>query len=177
MGVRLVYLDSSSIVKRYVEERGSEVVDEVYAKAETGELRFSFSIWNIGEALGVIDRYVSRGFLPEDALKTALHDFISESTKMVRLGSLQILPMTTKNLVDSWLLIMKHHIYGADALQISTSKEANCSLLLSADFKLVQVAEKEGINAVNVEAEPDKALTILSDLDRDRGGKATLERV
>ena len=162
MSVRLVYLDSSSIVKRYVEERGSEVVDAVYAKAETGELRFVFSIWNIGEVLGVFDRYVSKGLLPEETLKTALLDFISESTKMVRLGSLQILPMTTKSLVESWLLVMKHHVYEADALQISTSEEANCSLLLSADVRLVQVAEKEGIDAVNVEAEPEKALTILS---------------
>jgi len=162
MSVKLVYLDSSGIVKRYVEERGSEVVDAVYAKAETEELRFVFSIWNIGEVFGVFDRYVSRGLLPEEALKTALLDFISESTKMVRLGLLQILPMTTKSLVDSWLLVMKHHIYEAVALQISTSKEANCSLLLSADVKLVQVAEKEGINAVDIEAEPEKALATLS---------------
>jgi len=162
MNAMLVYLDSSSIVKRYVEERGSEVVDTIYAKAETGELKFVFSIWNIGEVLGAFDMYVSRGLIPEEKLKTALLDFISESTKMVRLDSLQILPMTTKSLVDSWLLVMKHHIYEADALQISTSKESNCSLLLSADIKLVQLAEKEGIDAVNIETEPEKALTILS---------------
>ncbi|MDH5440074.1 MAG: type II toxin-antitoxin system VapC family toxin [Candidatus Bathyarchaeota archaeon] len=162
MSVRLVYLDSSSIVKRYVEERGSEVVDAVYAKSETGELGLAFSVWNIGEAFGVFDRYVSRGLLPEKALNTILLDFISESTKMIRLGSLQMLPMTTKSLVDSWLLVLKHHIYEADALQISTSKEADCSLLLSADARLVQIAEKEGINAVNIEAEPEKALATLS---------------
>lgn len=161
MDVKLVYLDSSSIVKRYVEERGTEVVDTVYARAETGGLRIAFSVWNIGEVFGVFDRYASRGSLPEEALKTALLDFISESIKMVRLGSLQILPMTTKSLVDSWLLVMTHHVYEADALQISTSKEAGCSLLLSADARLVDVAEKEDVNAVNIEAEPERALTIL----------------
>jgi len=75
-------------VKRYVEERGSEVVDTAYAKAETGELRLAFSIWNIGEVLGVLDRYSSKGLLSAETMKTAPLDFISESTKMVRLGAL-----------------------------------------------------------------------------------------
>ncbi|MEM2843069.1 MAG: type II toxin-antitoxin system VapC family toxin [Candidatus Bathyarchaeia archaeon] len=161
MNGKIVYLDSSSIVKRYIEERSSEVIDEVYVKAEVGELTFAFSIWNIGEVLGVLDRYASKGLINEKALKTALLNFASESIKMIRLNSLQVLPITAKSLIDSWLLIMKHHIYEADALQISTSKEAGCSLLLSADAKLVQTAEKEGINAVNIEAEPEKALKSL----------------
>ena len=161
MSVKLVYLDSSSIVKRYIEEKGSKVVDTVYARAEAGDLRFAFSIWNIGEVLGVFDRYTSRELILQEKLKTTLLDFISESTKMVRLGSLQILPMTTKTLIESWLLVMKHHIYEADALQISTSKEANCNLFLSADAKLIQTAQKEDTNALNIETETEKALKAL----------------
>ncbi|MBS7643918.1 type II toxin-antitoxin system VapC family toxin [Candidatus Bathyarchaeota archaeon] len=161
MNAKLVYLDTSSIVKRYIEEKGSQVVDVVYAKAESGELRFTFSIWNIGETFGVFDRYASKGFLTNDALKTALLDFISESTKMVRLGSLQILPMTMKSIVESWMLVIKHHIYQADALQISTSREVKCDLLLSADQRLIQVAENEGIKAINIEAQPEKALALV----------------
>jgi predicted nucleic acid-binding protein len=52
---------------------------------------------------------------------------------------------------------MKHHICEADVLQISASKGANCNLLLSADAKLIQAAEEDGINAVNVEAGPEGA--------------------
>lgn len=162
MSVRLVYLDSSSIVKRYIGEKGSEAVDTVYSRAETGGLRFMFSIWNVGEVFEAFDRYFSRGLLPEEAFKTALRDFISESTKMIRLDSLQILPMTTEVLVNSWLLVMKHHIYAADALQIAKAKEATCSLFLSADSRLVQAAEEEGLNAVNLEAEAEKVSAILN---------------
>jgi len=39
MNVEFVYLDSSSIVKRYVGERGSEVADTVYERAEAETLR------------------------------------------------------------------------------------------------------------------------------------------
>jgi len=161
MNVKLAYLDSSSIVKRYIEEKGSQVVDVVYEKAEASKLRFAFSVWNAGEALGVLDRYLSRGLLSEDDFKTALSDFLSESIKMARLGSLQILPITTKSLTESWLLILKHHIYVADALQVSTSKEAGCNLILSADDELIQIAKKEGIDAINIESEPERALASL----------------
>jgi len=161
MNVKLVYLDSSSVVKRYIEEEGSGVVDKVYEKAEASKLRFTFSIWNVGEVLGVLDRYLSRQLLSEDSFKKSLSDFLSESIKMARLGSLQILPITTRSLTESWLLVLKHHLYMADALQLSTSKEAGCSLLLSADDKLIQAAKEEGIEATNIETETERASASL----------------
>jgi len=161
MNVKLAYLDSSSIVKRYIEEKGSQVVDAVYEKAEASKLTFAFSIWNAGEVVGVLDRYLSRRLISEEAFKTALSDFLSESIKMARLGSLQILPITTKSLTESWLMILKHHLYVADALQVSSSKEAGCNLILSADDQLIQIAKKEGIEAINIESEPEKALASL----------------
>ena len=48
----IVYLDSSSMVKRYVEEPGTKIVREAYLKAYSGELLIAFSLWNIGEVLG-----------------------------------------------------------------------------------------------------------------------------
>ena len=50
-----LYLDTSTIVKRYVAEPGTETVDAIFDKAETGELTIALSLWNIGEALGVLD--------------------------------------------------------------------------------------------------------------------------
>jgi predicted nucleic acid-binding protein len=161
MGVKTVYLDSSSILKRYIEEKASDVIDEVYEKAEAGKLKLAFSIWNVGEIIGVLDRHVSRRLISAETFRSALSKFILESMKMVRLGSLQIMPITSKSLSNSWLLITKHHIYEADALQISTSLEAECNFLFSADADLVPIAERENIKAVNIEAEPERALEIL----------------
>jgi len=128
-------------------------------KLET--LKFTFSLWNVGETLGALDRYVSRELITEKMFKVALADFISESIKMVRLRSLQILPITAKCLIDSWLIVLKTHIYEAEALQISTSKQARCNLLLSADNRLIQAAIKEGLTAINIEKDPQKALDKL----------------
>jgi|YelNatPaOPRAMG01_1025707.scaffolds.fasta_scaffold78184_2 predicted nucleic acid-binding protein len=57
MNAKLVYLDSCSIVKRYIEEKGSEVIDTLYEKAESGKLKFAFSIWNLSEVIGALDKY------------------------------------------------------------------------------------------------------------------------
>jgi predicted nucleic acid-binding protein len=46
------YLDTSALVKRYVEEPGSETVDTIYRDTYRGVKRLSFSYWNIAESRG-----------------------------------------------------------------------------------------------------------------------------
>jgi predicted nucleic acid-binding protein len=147
-----VYLDSSSVSKRYVKEKGSDLVDGVYGKAEAGELRLALSLWNIGEVIGVLDRYLTRKLISKKEFATARSDLVSETLKLSRLDSLDVLPVTSEVLSRSWALIAKHHIYEADALQISSGKEAGCSMFLTADKRLLEAALHEGLNAVNVES-------------------------
>jgi predicted nucleic acid-binding protein len=115
-------------VKRYVEERGSDLVDHVYSGSEASERWISFYLWNIGEAIGVLDRYLTRRLISEKEFTTARSDLISETLKLSRLESLTVLPVTSETLVQSWTYIARHHVYEADALQISSGKEAGCSL-------------------------------------------------
>jgi predicted nucleic acid-binding protein len=61
--MKLVYLDTSAIVKRYIQEPGSDVVAQLYSKAWLGDLKIAYSVWNIGEVLGVLDKYYMRGWL------------------------------------------------------------------------------------------------------------------
>ena len=162
MQEKLVYLDTSSLVKRYIAERGSEVVDRLYGWSEAGRLRVAFSIWNIGEAVGVFDRYRVRKLISDEEFRRARADLVRESLKMSRLEELSMLPMTSLALAGSWSLVSKHHIYVADALQISTSKEAGCDLFLGADRRLLEAASAEGLKAVNVESDPVEDLTYLA---------------
>jgi len=153
-----VYLDTSSLVKRYIGEMGSEVVDSVYDEAEAGKMKISFSIWNIGEAVGVFDRYLVRGLISDVEFKRARDDIVSESLKMCRLEALSLLPITYLALATAWSLVPKHHIYVADALQISSSKEAGSDLFLGADKRLLDAASAEGIKVINIESNPEEAL-------------------
>ncbi len=152
-----VYLDTSSIVKRYVEERGSHLVDGIYAKAEAGEHVITLSLWNIGEVLGVFDRYRSRKIMNEHAFSKTLRNFLAESMKLIRLGNMHIHPFSTEVMAETYVIILKHHIYQADALQIATCKSAKSTLLASADAHLLEVAKQEKINILNIETDQEPA--------------------
>ena len=96
----IIYLDSSAIVKRYVLETGTDLVKEAYIKALNGELALSFSVWNIGEALGVLDTYLRRKWLDGKNYKVARESLIAETTRLIRLGLIRIIPVRTKLLAE-----------------------------------------------------------------------------
>jgi len=161
MSERAMYLDTSSVVKRYVEERGSSLLDRIYANAEAGEHRIATSLWNVGEVLGVLDTYRSRKLIDNRAFQESLVSFLAESLKMIRLGSMEIIPVTADLLTETYDLILKHHIYQADALQVAACRIANCKIFLSADSRLLEVARGESLNAFNIERQEDKIRSLL----------------
>lgn len=145
-----VYLDSSAIVKRYVSEPGSSAVDLVFDKCWLGELSITTSIWNIGEVLGVFDMRRRGRWFSEDEFRNVLRNFIGEIIRLLRLKVLEIFPVLTSILIESWPLILEQHIYEADALQIQTCTFSDSNVLLSADKELINIALRTGIKAVNV---------------------------
>jgi len=144
------YLDSSTIVKRYVVEPGTRIVDEIFDRAEAGELHIIFSLWNVGEVIGVLDERVRRGWISEGDFNLALRKFAGELTNLLRLGFLEIVPTSTSVLIDGWRLIVNLHIYEADALQISTCTHSGCDSLLTGDRRLVAAARKMQVRAHDV---------------------------
>ena len=150
-----IYLDSSAIVKRYISEPGSSAVDHVFDRCWAGELSIATSIWNIGEILGVFDMRRRRKWFGEDEFRDVLRSFVSEIMRLLRLRILEILPISTSMLVEAWPLILREHIYEADALQIQTCTYSGSCVFLSADRELINVASRTGIKAVNVEDEDE----------------------
>ncbi|MCL4430636.1 MAG: type II toxin-antitoxin system VapC family toxin, partial [Chloroflexi bacterium] len=115
-----LYLDTSAILKRYLIEPGTEAADLIFDMAEAGELALVFSIWNIGEALGVLDEKRRRGWLSEEEFEKTLNLFADELLKLMRLKTLEIIPIQTPILTNAWNILLDYHIYEADALQIAT---------------------------------------------------------
>ena len=146
----LVYMDSSATLKRYLKEEGTDVIDNLYRQAEKGEVTLGFSVWNIGEVVGVLDRYLSRELITNEQFTESLGLFYGETEKHVRLGSLIIEPLGHEVLTDSWSLLLKHHIYVADAVQLSTALKLQSSTFISADKQLVQKASDEGLEVIQL---------------------------
>jgi predicted nucleic acid-binding protein len=143
----VAYLDSGAIAKRYVKEKGSEHVRLLYLAAYAGEIKLSFSIWNVGEVLGVLDKARRRGLLSGDEYSTAKRRFLMETRRMVNLGILLVVPLSKRIIVESWKLIEKHHIYQADAIQVISAKRVACREFVTADGELHRVALTEGLKS------------------------------
>lgn len=156
-----LYLDSSAIVKRYVTELGSKAVDEVFDRAEVGEVHIAMSLWNVGEVLGVLDERLRRAWLREEGFSRALRNFADETIKLLRLKILEIVPILTPIVADTWPLILGDHIYEADALQIKACSYWGGNVLLSGDKDLVNVALRQGLKALDVKDE-DEVRKLLS---------------
>lgn len=144
----IVYLDSSAIVKRYIKEPGSDIIRNIYLKVYAGEAVISFSIWNIGEVLGVFDRARITGRIDDETYRVVRKRFLLETRRLVKLGPLVIVPLKTRILRNSWDLVEKYHIYEADAVQIASAKHVNASKFLTGDKQLHEIAVNEGLNSV-----------------------------
>ena len=136
------YLDTSALVKRYVYEPGSEIVDGIYGDAYRGVKTISFSYWNLAEAAVVFDKY-SR-ILGLNA-KEVMRDMLRESMTLSRLFSLIIVAVSPSVLRTSIELVLKRHIYVADALQIASAKRVNSPIVVTGDRDVASIAEAEGL--------------------------------
>jgi predicted nucleic acid-binding protein len=70
-----IYLDSSTISKRYIIEKGTNTVDLLFDECEIENTNIYFSIWNIGEVLGVFDKYHNRNLITTEMFDDTLKKF------------------------------------------------------------------------------------------------------
>lgn len=141
------YLDSSAILKRYIRERGTERVEAVYLEALNGEATLHLSTWNIGEVLGALGKYHRRGWLGDEEHGTARQAFLTEMTRLIKLGVAALVPVRSSLLAESWPLVERHGIYQADALQIASARIVDADQLLTGDQRLAETSETEAVNA------------------------------
>ncbi|MDK6028912.1 type II toxin-antitoxin system VapC family toxin [Ignisphaera sp. 4213-co] len=147
MSEETYYLDTSAMVKRYVVEPGSEVVDEVFKNAYRGLATLSFSYWNIAEAAVVFDKYSKiLGLNAKELMKNMLR----EIKTLNRLQKLKVIGITPTLIRNSIQLVFKHHIYVADALQIVSAKTVESNKFLTGDKKLAKIAEQEGLQSIYI---------------------------
>jgi len=147
MKEQIMYLDTSAIIKRYIREHGSDYVGKVYLSCYSGETVISFSLWNIGEVLGVLDKARIIGRIDSNEYSIVRKRFILESRRMMKLGALLVVPLKIGILKDSWKLIEKHHTNEADAIQMASAKYVKASLFLTGDKRLYEVSESEGLKS------------------------------
>ncbi len=134
-----IYLDTSAIIKRYVEEEGTNEVDKYFEKSYKNDIVLVFSHFNIGECAVVFDKYERKGMInAKETFKT----MINELYVLAKLGNLILVPVSYDIIKTSVEYIFKFHIYIADAIQLASFKKENCDKFLTFDEKLKKVLQK-----------------------------------
>lgn len=94
MKEKIVYLDSSAVIKRYVRESGSERIRDLYLSTYLGNTVLAFSLWNIGEILGALDKAQRLQRISEEQHSEALGRFTEATARLRKIGRLRLIPVT-----------------------------------------------------------------------------------
>lgn len=143
------YLDSSALVKRYVQEPGTTAVDVIFDRASIGAIAIATSVWNLGEAFGVFDYRRRRRLLTEHEFRLAVQNLTLEVLGLVRDGAMQVYPVRTALLTETWAIVLTQHLYQADALQIATCNESKSKALITSDQMLQRASEGLGLKTLD----------------------------
>ena len=157
-----LFLDTSAVIKRYVAEPGSDVVEMVYRSADAGHVQLVYSLWTLGECLGVLDRLDRQGRLRTGGLSKGRRALLGESARLARLGVLTIAPLGAKLLRNAWNLLLRHHIYQADAVQVATGLARKVDILLTADRQVARAAAAEGLRVLDPERQSGEIAKLLA---------------
>lgn len=143
------YLDTSALVKRYIQEPGTVAVDVIFDRASNASLSIATSAWNIGEAFGVFDYRRVRKLLTEHEFHVAVQSLASEFARLMESGALQVYPVRASLLMEAWPLVLSQHLYQADALQIVTCNNSQSKVLITSDGPLRRASEEIGLRALD----------------------------
>jgi predicted nucleic acid-binding protein len=150
------FCDSSAIVKRYVNEIGSNYVDNL-AESKSGNIILLARITRVEFAAAVARRLKSGSIIATDA-QNALAAFQHDLTN--NYFTVEITPLLLSAAVT---LATKHALRGYDAVQLAATLEASDErianglaplTLVSADTELNNAAQAEGLNVENPNNHP-----------------------
>jgi len=73
---------------------------------------------------------------------------------LARLHRLKLASVSPAILVDTVKLVLKHHIYSADALQVASTRHAGLSSLVTADREPASITALEGLGVIEAVGPP-----------------------
>jgi predicted nucleic acid-binding protein len=129
------FFDSSSFAKRYIEEKGSLLVDDICQDAS----ELSISVICIPEIISALNRRVRERSLSQKdyhIIKRALSDDVRD---------ILIINLTEEVISTSTKLLETHNLRAMDALHIACALEWGSVLFVSSDNKQILAAGHAGL--------------------------------
>jgi predicted nucleic acid-binding protein len=141
------FFDTSALVKRYHDERGTGNVDRIFSESKDALI---ISNITIAELTSAFTRKRNEGVIDDEALHRCLSSFSKDL-----LEEFWILDLERSHVFRSRELILRHGLRALDALQLAsviTVRELKPCMVCS-DRRLLESAKKEGIDTYDPEVE------------------------
>jgi len=126
----ILFADTSALAKRYIEESGSDVVDELLSRAD---ILIVSSITRI-ELNSAFSRRLKDRTLDEKSYKSALGEF-NNDFEFIEVIKFDL--EAESSAIDN---IRKHNMKTLDAIQLSSVKMSKADMFITADKKLYDIA-------------------------------------
>ena len=149
--MRLVFLDTSALVKRYIYEDGSEWIASLFENS-TDTLYYIAEITTV-ELTSAICRRLQTDQAEIDQGERILNDF-----DLHLLWELIVLDIESDLISDARSLVRKHRLRAYDAIQLATAERLNRReitrnlpgvVLVSADLEMLEAARADGLQTEN----------------------------
>lgn len=158
------WLDASAYAKRHVVEKGTQLVNHLFSLIPLERMACLFQ--GGGEMIFVFVRRRNEGKITATRFNQLREHFETEFIDRDEME--QIFP-TEDQITDSWDLIEKHSLNSTDAILLQCALdrvnelriEGDNLVLVSADKRLLNAAQNEGLLTFNPETDNQAALDIL----------------
>ncbi len=144
------YIDTSAFVKYYGKEeseKGVEKITELINKAKAGEEELTSSVFMVGEAISVFDRWVRLKIINEKELNMIISKFSKDIEELVESNGLTLQGIDTALILFSTEIILKHHIPINDSIHLHTALNISPKIeeFICSDKNLNDAAKEENL--------------------------------
>ena len=129
------FLDSSSFAKRYIDEAGSEIVDEICQ--QTSEL--GLGIICVPEIISALNRRLREKGLSRSEYQTTKRALATDVRDAV------IVNLTSSVISSCTTILESNPIRAMDALHVACALEWEADLFVSSDSRQIKAARKAGL--------------------------------
>lgn len=151
-----VYFDASALLKRYSQESGTDLVNEVFRHVPANMM--TCSTLGLLEIISILVRKRNDGRLGQELFEQAMTEFREE---IIEREDFLTTSVDDNLLLSSLSLIVQHNLNSTDTLilrsalnlQQTLRAQAHDLILLTADKRLGRAAQLEGLTVVDPEIE------------------------
>ena len=142
----MIYLDTSALIKRFVEEKGSALVQSMVVSGDT----IATATIAYAEVFAGLTRKMREGHLVSAEYELACRQFETDWRAYIRVE------LTDGLLFLARELIRRHALRGFDAVHLASALSLHNAIgeevtFAAADRRLLRAAAAEGLKVVNVE--------------------------